>query len=78
MNFQYPFFADSSFKIHIKNETKFVIDGENPILSKTKKPKEELVCIFFRKNQNLVGGPFVQKEFGLSFEEFAKTEEEQI
>ena len=33
---------------------------------------------FFRKNQNLVGGPFVQNEFGLSFEEFAKTEEEQI
>lgn len=33
---------------------------------------------FFRKSQNLVGGPFVQKEFGISFEEFAKTEEEQI
>lgn len=33
---------------------------------------------FFRKSQNLVGDPFVQKEFGLSFEEFAKTEEEQI
>ena len=49
MNFQYPFFADSGFKIHIKNETKFVIDGENPILSKTKKPKEELVCIFLEK-----------------------------
>lgn len=33
---------------------------------------------FFRKIQNLVGGPFVQKEFGLFFKEFAKTEEEQV
>lgn len=33
---------------------------------------------FLKKSQNLVGGPFVQKEFGLSFEEFVKTEEEQI